>query len=314
MRYSLAYILPTIFTTGVFSYQSPIQPAVHEVAQVPNLWFENVALRSNGDLVLNTMGDGHVFSFDPTKPSTEPHSIAKIDGVNALFGIAEVGNDVFAVLGGNFTNRPQNNTMNLSLLNLQNGEPRVHTVFEKSKFGPVNGITVLPNNKHIILGADSIRGEILRIDTSSGDIKIAIQDEQLTATENSPFGAGVNGIKIFKNYLYFTNTARQTFGRVKIDKLGNKVGDVEIIHKVEKGSTSAPDDFVMDKHGNAYVAYWYDELVKITPQGKVSVLVKGLLAGPTSVVISQDEKRLYVATAGQGNDKVTGGQIVEVRL
>ncbi|KAF5664453.1 hypothetical protein FHETE_7044 [Fusarium heterosporum] len=314
MRYSLAHILPAVFATSVFSHQVPIRSEVHEVAQVPNLWFENVALRSNGDLVLNTMGDGRVFSFDPTKPSIKPQSIAKIDGVNALFGIAEVGNDVFAVLSGNFTDRPQNNTMNLSLLNLQNGKSRVHTVFEKSKFGPVNGITALPNHKHIILGADSIRGEILRIDTSSGHIRVAIQDEQLSATENSPFGAGVNGIKIFKDYLYFTNTARQTFGRVKIDKLGNKVGEVEIIYKVEKGSTSAPDDFVMDKHGNAYVAFWNDELVKVTPEGEVSVLVKGLLAGPTSVVISQDEKRLYVATAGQGNDKVTGGQIVEVKL
>ncbi|KAM0354383.1 hypothetical protein ACHAPU_001427 [Fusarium lateritium] len=313
MRYSLTYILPALLT-GVFSHDAPVQSKVHEVAQVPGLWIENVALRSNGDLLLNTVGDGQLFSFNPAKPSSQPHSIAKIEGVNALFGIAEVGNDVFAIAGASATDKPQNGTMNLSLLNLKGGKPHVRTVFKNSKFGPVNGITALPNHKHIILGADSVRGEVLRMDTSSGHVEVAIADGQLSPIEGGPFGMGVNGIKVFKNYLYFTNSARQTFGRVKIDKLGNKIGEIEIIYKLENDSTSAPDDFVMDKHGNAYVAFWNDRLVKITPEGKASVLSEGLLAGPTSVVLSQDGKRLYVATAGQGNDKVTGGQIVEVKL
>ncbi|KAJ4012281.1 hypothetical protein NW752_007954 [Fusarium irregulare] len=207
--------------------------------------------------------------------------------------------------------------MSLSLVQFVGNETSIRNVFEKSKYGPVNGITALPDHKHIILGADSVRGEILRIDTTTGHIDVAIKHDQLAPIPNGPFGMGVNGIKILGDYLYFTNSARQSFGRVKIDKLGNPIGKIKVIYQEqsEKGPAYAPDDFVLDKYGNAYVAFWDGSLVKITTTGQRTVLVDdGVLAGATSVALSKDQKSLYVCTAGQGIDKVSGGQVVEVKL
>ncbi|KAK2133507.1 hypothetical protein NOF04DRAFT_1366877 [Fusarium oxysporum II5] len=285
MRYALTASLIAFISAGAFYYSS-LQPKALELVQIPHTWIENVAIRSNGDLLMTTIGEGKVYSFSPNSTPAEPRAIFKVEGVNALSGIAE----------GMY----QNDTMNLSLLKFDGDKVSVSTVFQKSKYGPVNGILALPRHRHIILAADAERGEILRIDTTTGHVEVAIKDKALAPVSGGPFPVGVNGIKIFNDYLYFTNTAHQSFNRVKIDDMGNKLGDFEVLAKLEKGSPYAPDDFAMDLNGNAYVVYWQDRV--------------GLLAGPSSVTFSNDGKILYVVTSGQNNDAVSGGQVVEVKL
>ena len=317
MHYAIATTLTSLLLSGALSSPVYSSPKGHEIVQIPDVWIENTAIRSNGNLLLNTIGDGKLYSLDVAQFPPQPQVIAHFENFNGLFGIAEVGKDVFAITGGDYGVKFQNNTMSLSLVQFVGNETSIRNVFEKSKYGPVNGITALPKHKHIILGADSVRGEILRIDTTTGHIDVAIKHDQLGPIPNGPFGMGVNGIKILGNYLYFTNSARQSFGRVKIDRLGNRLGDIEVIYQEQsgKGAAYAPDDFVLDKYGNAYVAFWDGSLVKITTTGRRTVLVDdGVLAGATSVALSKDQKSLYVCTAGQGIDKVSGGQVVEVKL
>ncbi|KAG7418152.1 hypothetical protein Forpe1208_v004189 [Fusarium oxysporum f. sp. rapae] len=124
--------------------------------------------------------------------------------------------------------------MNLSLLKFDGDKVSISTVFQKSKYGPVNGILALPRHKHIILAADAERGEILRIDTTTGHVEVAIKDKALAPVPGGPFPVGVNGIKIFNDYLYFTNTAHQSFNRVKIDDMGNKLGDFEVLPSLKR--------------------------------------------------------------------------------
>ncbi|KAG4274963.1 hypothetical protein FPRO04_08971 [Fusarium proliferatum] len=313
MRYTFTASLIAFISTGAFYYSSS-RPKALELVQISNTWIENVAIRSNGDLLMTTIGEGKVYTFSPTAKPAVSNPIFKIEGVNALSGIAEVGQDVFAVTGGIFEGMYQNNTMNLSLLKFDGDSFSISTVFQKSKYGPVNGISALPRHKHIILAADAERGEILRIDTITGHVEVAIKDKALAPVPGGPFPVGVNGIKIFNDYLYFTNTAHRSFNRVKIDDMGNKLGDFEVLAKLEKGSPYAPDDFAMDRHGNAYVVYWQDRVVKITQGGKQTILLDGLLAGPSSATFSNDGKTLYVVTSGQNNLAVSGGQLVEVKL
>jgi hypothetical protein len=314
MRYTISACLVALASASAIFHSKSSLPQIHEIVQLPNVWIENVARRSNGDLLLSTIGEGKIYTFNAAEQPPKPHVVVTIDGVNALSGIVEVGQDVFAVTGGVFEGNYLNNTMNLSLLKFSGSDVSVQTVFEKSKYGPVNGIVALPHHKHIILAANSERGVVLRIDTTTGHIEVAIKDDQLAPIAGGPFHVGVNGLKIFKNYLYFTNTARQALGRVKIDNMGNRIGDIQTIAKLEEGSQYSPDDFAIDKHGNAYVVYWQDRVVKITPQGKQTVLVEGLLAGPSSAVFSKDYKTLYVVTSGQNDASVSGGQVVEVKL
>ncbi|KAG5806199.1 hypothetical protein H9Q74_008278 [Fusarium xylarioides] len=104
------------------------------------------------------------------------------------------------------------------------------------------------------------------------------------------------------------------FNRVKVDDMGNRLGDFEVLAKFEKSSPYAPDDFAMDRHGNAYVVYWKDMVVKITQGGKQATLVEGLLAGPSSATLSNDGKALYIVTSGQNNQAISDRRVVEVRL
>ncbi|KAJ4129853.1 hypothetical protein NW768_006823 [Fusarium equiseti] len=313
MRYILVTILPIILI--FYSYTSSHyykKPQATVIAQIPD-WIENVALRSNGDLLLSTIGAAKVYSVNPNITPSKPEIVTQIHGVNSLFGITQIADDVFAVAGGNFTDFVlYNNTMNLSVLDFKAGDaPAVRTVFETSGYGPINGMTSLPHAKHIILGADSMRGEILRIDTSTGVIQVASKDKELAPSTGAPFPTGVNGLKVLGNYLYFTSTGYQSLNRVKIDKIGNRIVDYEVIYKFKAGL--APVDFVIDSHGNAYVACWMDKVAKVTSNGRMTILSEGLLAGPTAFALSHDEKDLYAVSAGFG-DNISGGQVIRINL
>ena len=54
-------------------------------------------------------------------------------------------------------------------------------------------------------------------------------------------------------------------------------------------------------------------MIKVTTSGKMIVLSEGLLAGPTALVLSHDEKNLYAVSAGFG-EKASGGQVITIRL
>ncbi|KAF5251578.1 hypothetical protein FANTH_3188 [Fusarium anthophilum] len=115
-----------------------------------------------------TIGEGKVYSFSPNATPAAPGPVFKIEGVNTLSGIAEAGQDVFAVTGGVFDGMYENNTMNLSLLKFDGRDISIPTVSQKSKYRLVNGILALLRHKHIILAANAERVEILSIDTTTG--------------------------------------------------------------------------------------------------------------------------------------------------
>ncbi|KAL2692402.1 hypothetical protein Neosp_002809 [[Neocosmospora] mangrovei] len=326
MRPTLSAVLASVLT-GISA--SPItpntnsQPRVRQLVELPGVFVENLAVRPNGNLILNTISQGQIYSLDPSQNNPEVHVVASIEGVNALTGITPVGKDVYAVAGSNLdteTAQFHNGSMKIALVSFEKcgksakDTASVDVIIEGTDIGPVNGITTLPRHQHIVLGADSTRGKIVRIDTIKRTAEDAFQDDLLAPVPDPSYPLGVNGIKIFKNHLYFTNTAQRIFGRVKIDQFGNKAGDSEIIAQLPAGSAAAPDDFVIDKHGNAYVAFWTNSLVKITPDGERVTILEGVLASPTSSALSKDGRSVYVGTAGRGSETVTGGQVVEVRL
>ncbi|KAF5565647.1 hypothetical protein FNAPI_1533, partial [Fusarium napiforme] len=100
---------------------------------------------------MTTIGEGKVYSFSQNTTPAAYNPIFNIEGVNALSGIAEVGRNVFAVTGGVFEGMYQNNTMSPSLLKFDGHNVSISTVFQKSKYGPADGILALRQHKHIIL-------------------------------------------------------------------------------------------------------------------------------------------------------------------
>jgi hypothetical protein len=188
----------------------------------------------------------------------------------------------------------------------------------------LNGMAALPAMPRVVLSADSHGSCIHRINTLTRLVDVAFADPLLSYGPN--FKVGINGLKIFNGYVYFTNSGEGTFAQVNINDDGSKAGDVEIIARLTgepPGMGHAFDDFTLDSDGNAYVTLHNNEIVKITPDGTQTTFAGGndstVFKNPTSAATSQDGKSIYVATAGATAGKTPGemvfnGQVIQLSI
>ncbi|CAG7566383.1 unnamed protein product [Fusarium equiseti] len=207
-------------------------------------------------------------ALDPTVTPPKLEVIAKIQDVHSLFGIMQVGEDVSNGAVHSFADFVLygNSTLWIYLLGFKDVllEP-----FLSNQYGPIHGMAALPYAMHIILAADSIRNEVVRIDIETGGIEVANKVTDLHSFTGASFPNAVNGLEIFDDYLYLTRTRHETLNRVKIDKSDHRMRGHEAIYKFDAKFT--PDDSAHDKDWSAYVACWMNKLVKITPVGKDSI-------------------------------------------
>ena len=185
----------------------------------------------------------------------------------------------------------------------------------------LNGMTALDGDGNVLI-ADSGKGVVWRLDTNSGDYKIAIDDPLMKPAAGARVAIGINGIKIRNGTLYFTNTFQFTFNRVSINSNGTAAGAAEVV--VQNGMC---DDFAFDRAGNAWVALEADNtLQKITPEGAMTAVVGNKysteLVGPTAMQFGrtpQDESILYITTNGGlaapvNGTYIEGGKVAAVDL
>lgn len=312
MHFYAALVLPTLCDVA-YAFKAT------ELTRIANGSFhlENVAIRSNGDLLVNSFDDGRIYTLSPSDERVEAQILAKVPEVEQLTGIAEVAPDVYVVTGGVQGNEGfafKNGSARAAIVNLNtcgDGEASVRIIANIDSL-MLNGMVALPSQPHVVLSVDSIGGRMLRIDTQSGHVEVAWSEEQLGPGPNPqivPLGA--NGLDIFKGHLYFTNSERGFYSRVKITENGDLDGDFEEIwHRLE-GSLGAPDGFDMTRDGVGYVTLQRDSLLQIGLDGEMKTLLspdKGdvKLESPTAVALSDDEEVLYIVTGG--------GQVVKVEL
>jgi hypothetical protein len=322
---SLAPFVPSILLLGAAHLTGAVQ--VRQLYQFPEATFiENIAIRSNGHLLLNTFANASTYTLDPSTDSPKAELIAQVPGITGLTGIAQVAHDVFAVTGGisDIANYAwEAGTAQTAIINFKkcekNGKPTVKTVAKGGNTTMLNGMTALPKHPYIVLHAGSKEGNIFRTNTATGAFDIAFHDEKLGFSAGAPVPLGINGLHVHGDYLYFTNSAQQFFGRVKITDKGDRAGDIEEIARVETvPGGAAYDDFSLARDGTAYIGLHPHFLVKVTPDGKQTVLVDDsgdiVLAGPTSTALSKDEKTVYVVTGGTNEASGGRGQVVAVTL
>ncbi|KJK78774.1 hypothetical protein H634G_05588 [Metarhizium anisopliae BRIP 53293] len=268
---------------------------------------ENIAVRPNGHLLLNTFDNARLYTLDSSAKEIVPQVVAQIPGSTALTGIVDVAHDVYAVSAGilNFTN--------LSF------EPGTSKIVLVNVGDCSHGKPASVEHRHIVLSADSKTGRVYRVNTLNGEVDIALEDDGFTpGPRPNSVPLGINGIKVFNGYLYLTNSGQGFVARIKINDFGDKAGDLEIITTLPLDPPKTPDDFSIAKDGTIYLGAHLDTLVKITPDGKWVSLIEGssagvYLDGPTSTALSKDEKTVFVTTGG-GGQSGKGGQIVAVKL
>jgi hypothetical protein len=301
------------------------KPSITQIFEFTSHFIENIHLRPNGRLLLSSLSSGDLFTIDPTLPSPSAKAVVNCLGSTGLSGIATIGPDLFAVSGGIHGSFRFDN-MQVYVVSVPGDSDSGILLDSISVPGAtgLNGMAALPAMPRVVLSADSHDSCIYRINTLTRVVDVAFADPLLG--HGPTFKVGINGLKIFNGYVYFTNSGQGTFARVKINDDGSKAGDVEIVASVTgepAGMGHAFDDFTLDFDGNAYVTLHNNEIVKITPDGTQVTFAGGgdstVFRNPTSAATAQDGNSIYVATAGRTTGKTPGemvfnGQVIQLSI
>ena len=173
----------------------------------------------------------------------------------------------------------------------------------------------------MVLIADSL-GAVWSVDVLSGETEVVTRDELLKPeAQGAPLG--VNGLHVRDGWLYFSSSGKRTFARVRIDSQGRKVGNVQVVARLEAENGAlldrVYDDFAFDRRGNAWITAHDNLLAVVTPEGKQRVLFEGnqtLFDEPMNAVFGrgseEEERTLYVTTGGTSG--VYHGQIAAVKI
>ncbi|KAI8626298.1 hypothetical protein F5Y19DRAFT_226491 [Xylariaceae sp. FL1651] len=302
--------------------------AAHQVSQLFQFTYgtsvENLLPLSNGCLLLSTIGSGSLYYINPEALYPSAQNVITLPGSTALTGMAALGNGLYAVSGG-VQSSPScfvEGSMQVYVVSVAADSADTKLVHGVSVPDTcmMDGMAALPKHPRTVLSADSIGGRILRIDTLNDCVSVAFSDAALGPGNNAT-ALGIKGLRIRGDYLYFTNSAQGIFGRFPIDENGTNTGKVEILAhpgcRSDEGNSY--DDFAFDDEGNVFVAVHPSSINKITPGGAESTFAgdesSETFLEPTSVVISNDKKSLYVSTGGKDTGfPISGGQVVKVQL
>ncbi|KAL0258216.1 hypothetical protein SLS55_007389 [Diplodia seriata] len=266
-------------------------------------WVENLAIRQNGNLLVDLVDRPEIYQIDPNGNGSSPSLVYRFSGVTSVFGIAEISTDVFTVVTGNFslsTFAATQDSFGVYQVDLSGSETGVKKIADLPEAEFLNGMTTLNSNS--VLVSDSQAGVVYRVDIATGEYELVLDDATMKPPSNASIPIGVNGIRILGGYLYYQNLFAKLFCRVAIDSTtGKPTGPYETL-----ATNAYADDFAITDQAVAYAANGFEnEILKITTAGSVEVvagsLTSTLVEGATSAMFgktSQDSSVLYVTTGG----------------
>ena len=271
--------LPPIFANT----SEAIVPA-RVIAEFPvNTFLENIAIAPQGDIFVTSYEEGKIYRLTP---SGDQSDFAKIDETIAgiavdrdsnLLVVSSIGSKTLAVFRIN-----QNSTVE-TLVTLPDA------IF-------LNGMTNLTGDRYLI--ADSYKGAIWEVDAIAKTACIWLQHEMLTPSDSHNPTPGVNGLKIYRNTLYASNTQRQQLLRIPLSS--DYAPDTPEVFLTNVNL----DDFAFDSHGNLYgTTHVYNSVVRIAPDGQVTTIAKAEqgMTGSTALAFGRtlsDNTAVYVTTNG----------------
>ena len=214
----------------------------------PGTWVENLAFRQSRDTVIATILTPlpQVYEVDPH--TSQASLLHQFSGVTSLAGIAKLDQDVFYVIAGNFSFKSFSATpgsYSVWEVDLRAKTPAVSLVAPLPQAAFLNGMTAL--NEDVLLAADSSLGAVWSLNVNTKVVALAVEDPTMGKGDGP---IGINGIKVRGGYLFYTNTASESFFKIPIDcSVGTATGPAVLIASGVPG-----DDFTFDKQGNAWVA------------------------------------------------------------
>ncbi|KAK0611643.1 hypothetical protein B0T14DRAFT_530799 [Immersiella caudata] len=325
MKPTLFFIVSTAIPT-ILTLKPPSPPLPHDlITQFPfPTWLENIAVRTNGDILVTTLSstpNAILYTVQsPSFPSASPIPLHTFTNITSLFGITESSTkpDLFLIAGGNLPTASTPASYFIWALDFQQHPPKTTLIAENPHALLPNGITSIPH-RDAILVADSLAGLVWHVNLTTGETTTGIQVPEMAAPPGSPPDAiGINGVKIHKGYLYWSHSSLASIFRVRINKDGRRDLNAPV-ETVARLDATFLDDFVIEPDGIIWAATNSDStLVAVDIRtGKSEVVLGGkgemTVAGATAVAPGRgkgDEGAVYVVTCG-GLRRPVNGTVVE---
>lgn len=282
-------------------------------------WIENIAVRSNGDLLLTLLTKPEVYLVKPSDPSNAV-LVHYFDDATALAGIIEVAEDMFYVGGGKFnakTNQSVSGSFKVWEIDMRDfvagTAAPARVLVDLKDVGLPNGFELLSKEAGTILVADSSLGCVWKVNVNEESVEKLIEVDEMKPPPPPVMQMGVNGLAVRDGYLYWSNTTKSLFCRIKIDDNGAPSG--ALVEVLESGVVI--DDFCFDGFGNAWVAQHMMNTVGVIRAKGGVVTVAGsadqlTVAGGAACQfgrMQEDESVLYVVTTGGLSAPVDGSQV-----
>lgn len=310
----MVFIIFFLAAFCTFSLSSPSN--LHEIYRFPNgTWVENIAIRPNGNLLVSLVNTPQLWEITPTPPG---HSTAQLvhhfNDAETVNGITELSPDTYAVIASNSVWKVD--------LNAYKGVPKpIHIA--KLPAGTLNGMATFGDDRKSVAISDSQLGLVWRLNTHTGNYTVIHKDETMAPNNELGLLLGINGLRITNGYLYYNNSPRRIFCRVRIDgRTGRALGPYEII-----ANNVLADDFAVKPDGVAYLAGLVDNVVtQVFPNGSHKVIAgsldsKELMTATSAALGKSVEGRdiLYVTTGGESehpvkNTNTRGGKVMALTL
>lgn len=254
------------------------------VAEFPvGTFLENIVVNDDGTLFVTSLEEGKIYRVTPEGKTSE---FARIEG--RIAGITLTRNGSLLVTGWARGDTPT--VFRVS----RRGVVETLATLEDAVF--LNGIVWLEDDRYLI--ADSYRGVIWAFDERSKQHRIWSDDEALSRANTQSTLPGVNGLKLFRDALYATNTERQQFLRIPVGTNGS-AGKAQVLCTGING-----DDFAVDAKGTFYITtHVYNSVIRVTQTCDVTVLAEGSegMTGSTALAFGEgktERQDVFVVTNG----------------
>lgn len=232
----------------------PIQPrTTYTVSPVytfsKGTWVENLAVRSNGLVLITLLTTPEVWQVDPvSKTGSLIHKFADATG---CLGITETVEDEFYVACGNYSTETFEATAGswaVWKLDFTTKTAEATRIAQLPDAGFLNGAMALSDS--VILIADSAYGAVWSLNTATGSVQKSISDPSMLPTHTvAPIG--INGLHIQGQDLLYTQTNNATLWSIPIDiSTGAATGPTKVV----SANVTGDDDFTADGKGNLFIA------------------------------------------------------------
>ena len=256
----------------------PLQPrTVHEFANPT--WLENIAVRSNGNILATEMlplAQLHQIS-DPE--SLEPTSsiVHRFPALGGLLGITEIRPDVFVIVGLNQSSVavavPHTAQAWMVDFTHPSSSPLVTKIADTPKITFPNGVSSLPGDPNGVLIADSVNGCAWHLDIRSGRTSFALDLSEMKPLPDQILVLGINGLHIKGHYLYWTNSFAATVYRVAVDTYTGQALPGAAVEEVTRAKALFLDDFATDERGGIYSPAGLNDTLQYGPPGEKHMLI-----------------------------------------